>query len=160
MEVFGFNHISNNLNEETEKTLKEFYKFYHKKWWCYYKAFRRYKMKSLVSSFLSAGSIISGAAAGGVTLNPLIIGVLTTVGILSKVVSNFKKYSRKAELSKYAAVTYKKVLAELRMYLRGGMEYAHEDFVKSMRITDSTIIDNCPEVEKYWEAKYNVKFKK
>ena len=29
--IFGFNHISKDLSEETEKTLKDFYKFYHKK---------------------------------------------------------------------------------------------------------------------------------
>ena len=29
--IFDFNHISNDLSEEIEKTLKEFYKFYHKK---------------------------------------------------------------------------------------------------------------------------------
>ena len=39
---------------------------------------------------LSGGSIISGAAAGGATLNPIIIGVLTSVGIIAKVLSNFK----------------------------------------------------------------------
>ena len=38
--IFDFNHISKDLSEEIEQTLKEFYKFYHKKWWCYNKAFK------------------------------------------------------------------------------------------------------------------------
>ena len=149
--IFNFNHISKDLPEEVEQTLKEFYKFYHKKWWCYERAFKRYKRKSLSLSLLSAGSIISGAAAGGVTLNPIILGVLTTIGVIAKVLSNFKKYDKKVESTRYAATTYKKVLDELRMYLRGGKEmYNHEDFVKSMKIIDDTIVDNCPEVEAYW----------
>ena len=153
--IFDFNHISKDLSEEIEKILKEFYKFYHKKWWCYNKAFKRYKKKSLSLTILSAGSFISGAAAGGITLNPIILGVLTSVGVISKVLSNFKKYDKKEESTRYASTTYKKVLDELRMYLRDGKTlYNHEDFVKSMKIIDDVIVDNCPEVEAYWKEKY------
>ena len=148
--IFDFNHISKDASEEIEQTLKEFYKFYHKKWWCYNKAFKRYKKKSLSLTILSAGSIISGAAAGGVILNPIIIGVLTSIGVIANVLSNFRKYGKKVESTRYAATTYKKVLDELRMYLRGGKQmYNHEDFVKSMKIIDDVIVDNCPEVEAY-----------
>ena len=148
--IFGFNHISKDLSEETEKTLKDFYKFYHKKRWCYNKAFKSYKRESLSLTILSAGTIISGAAAGGITLNPIILGVLTSIGIISKVLSNFKKYDKKVESTRYASTTYKKVLYELRMYLRGGNQlYNHDDFVKSMKIIDDVIVDNCPEVESY-----------
>ena len=104
--------------------------------------------------YSSAGSIISGAAVGGITLNLIIIGVLTSVGVISKVLSNFKKYD-KVESTRYASTTYKKVLDESRMYLRGGKTlYNHEDFVKSMKIIDDVIVDNCPEVEAYWKEKY------
>ena len=148
--IFDFNHISKDPSEEIEQTLKEFYKFYHKKWWCYNKAFKRYKKKSLSLTILSAGSIISGAAAGGVILNPIIIGVLTSIGVIANVLSNFRKYGKKVESTRYAATTYKKVLDELRMYLRGGKQmYNHENFVKSMKIIDDVIVDNCPEVEAY-----------
>ena len=126
--IFDFNHISKDLSE-IEQTLKEFYKFSHKKWWCYNKAFKRYKKKSLSLTILSAGSIISGTAAGEVTLSPIIIGVLTSIGVIAKVLSNFKKYDKKVESTRYAATTYKKVLDELRMYLRGGKQmYNYEGF--------------------------------
>ena len=155
--IFDFNHISKDLSEEVEKTLKDFYKFYHRKWWSNNKSFKRYKRKSLSLTILSAGSIISGATAGGITLNPIIIGVLTSIGLtfISKVLSNFKKYDKKVESTRYASTTYKKVLDELRMYLRGGKTlYNHEDFDKSMKIIDDVIVDNCPEVEARWKEKY------
>ena len=98
--------------------LREFYKFYQRKWWRFNKAFKRYKRKYFSLTVLSAGSIISGAAAGGATLNPIIVGVLTSVGIIAKVLSNFKEYE-KVESTKYATTTYRKVLNKLRMYLRG-----------------------------------------
>ena len=161
LNIFDLNHISKDLSEKIEKTLKEFYKFYHKKWWCYNKAFKRYKRKSLSLTILSAGSIISGATAGGISLNLIILGVLTSVGVISKVLSNFKKYDKKVESTRYASTTYKKVLDELRMYLRGGkLMYNHEDFVKSMKIIDDVIVDNCPEVEAYWGKKYLNRFGK
>ena len=128
--IFDFNHISKDLSEDIEKTLKNFYKFYHKKWWCYNKAFKSNKRKSISLTILSAGSIISGAAAGGITLNPIILGVLTSLGVISKVLPNFKKYDKKVESTRYASTTYKKVLDALRMYLRRGNQmYNHEDFV-------------------------------
>ena len=128
--IFDFNHISKDLSEDIEKTLKNFYKFYHKKWWCYNKAFKSNKRKSISLTILSAGSIISGAAAGGITLNPIILGVLTSLGVISKVLPKFKKYDKKVESTRYASTTYKKVLDALRMYLRRRNQmYNHEDFV-------------------------------
>ena len=53
--IFDFNHISKDLSEDIEKTLKNFYKFYHKKLCCYNKAFKKYKKKSLSLTLLSAG---------------------------------------------------------------------------------------------------------
>ena len=31
-DIFEFNHIDNLLSEDEKKTIKEFYKYYHKKW--------------------------------------------------------------------------------------------------------------------------------
>ena len=45
--VFEFNHIDKLLSEEEIKTLKEFYKYYHKKFWCYKKTFKHFKIVSL-----------------------------------------------------------------------------------------------------------------
>ena len=97
LNIFDFNHISKDLPEDLVQTLKKFYKFYHKKWWCYNKTFKRYKRKSLSLTILSAGSIISGAAAGGVTLNQIIIGVLTSICVTAEIASNLKKYDKKVE---------------------------------------------------------------
>ena len=86
---------------------------------------------------------------------------MTSIGVISKVLSNFKKYDKKVESTRYASTTYKKVLDELKMYLRGGNQmYNHEDFVKSMKIIDDVIVDNCPEVEAYWGKKYLNRFGK
>ena len=38
--------------------------------------------------------------------------------------------------------------------------YNHEDSVKSMKIIDDVVVDNCPEVESYWGTKYDRKYEK
>ena len=34
-DIFEFNHIENLLSEDEIKTIKEFYEYYHKKFWCF-----------------------------------------------------------------------------------------------------------------------------
>ena len=36
-DIFEFNHIDNLLSEDEIKTIKEFYEYYHKKFWCFKK---------------------------------------------------------------------------------------------------------------------------
>ena len=43
-DIFEFNHIDSLLSEEEIKTLKEFYKYYHKKFWCFKKTFKHFKI--------------------------------------------------------------------------------------------------------------------
>ena len=51
-DIFNFNHIDPTLNVETVKQLKEFYEFYHKRWWCTKAAFKHFKKVNL---FLTMG---------------------------------------------------------------------------------------------------------
>ena len=41
---FEFNHIDKNLSESDIKTLKDFYKHYYKKFWCFKKSYKRFKL--------------------------------------------------------------------------------------------------------------------
>ena len=43
-DIFEFNHIDRLLSEEEVKTLKDFYKYYHKKFWCFKKTFKHFKI--------------------------------------------------------------------------------------------------------------------
>ena len=36
-EIFDFNHIDPNLEKKIQEELKDYYKYYHKVWWCYKK---------------------------------------------------------------------------------------------------------------------------
>ena len=43
-DIFEFNHIDKSLSESDIATIKNFYKHYHKKYWCYKKSYKKYKL--------------------------------------------------------------------------------------------------------------------
>ena len=115
--------------KKQKKELEKFYKYYHKLWWCHKKTVKRLKNINLAINLTSGGLITAGTIAGGITLNPIILGVITGVGLLIKTTSEIKKYSNKIELFKIGLTTYEKTLIDLRSFLRG-KEYSHEEFIK------------------------------
>ena len=84
MSIFNFNHIDKNKTKEEIQEIKELYKYYHYRYWCYQKAYTHYKKVNLASNIVSAGLVIIGSVAGGITANPIIIGTITGAGVLLK----------------------------------------------------------------------------
>ena len=156
MSIFNFNHIDKNKTKEEIQEIKELYKFYNYIYWCYQKAYTHYKKVNLASNIVSAGLVIIGSVAGGITANPIIIGTVTGAGVLLKTFCETKNYKRKIEMSKYAYTTYQKILADLKTSLRGG-PFTKQDVLKEVNILDDTIIDVCLLVTKF-EKKYGEKF--
>ena len=156
MGIFNFNHIDKNKTKEEIQEIKELYKFYHYRYWCYQKAYTHYKKVNLASNIVSAGLVIIGSVAGGITANPIIIGTVTGAGVLLKTFCETKNYKCKIEKSKYAYTTYQKILADLKTSLQGG-PFNKQDFLKEVNVLDDTIIDFCPFVTKF-EKQYGKKF--
>ena len=156
MSIFIFNHTDKNKTKEEIQEIKELYKFYHYRYWYYQKAYTHYKKVNLASNIVSAGLVIIGSIAGGVTANSIIIGTVTGAGVLLKTFCETKNYKRKIEMSKYAYTTYQKILADLKTSLRGG-SFNKQDFLKEVNILDDTIIDFYPLVTKF-EKQYGKKF--
>ena len=154
--IFEFNHIDPNLSKEDLKTIKDLYKYYHKKFWCYKKAYRSYKFLDNFFSYMSMSLVVTGTIAGGITLNPVILGVINGAGVIVAGVGKKHNYKRKIEMTKIAFTTYEKVLVELRSVLRGD-EWNKDEFVSKMKLIDEMIIDQTPEPDKFI-IKYNNKF--
>ena len=157
--IINFNHIDKNLNEATLKTIKSLYEFYHKKWWCYKKQFRTLKNMSLACKMGSTALIVGGTIAGGVTLNPVVLGTISGAGMLLKTFSEYKKFDKKIEMCRYAFTTYEKVLTDLRSHLRG-KPFDMDEFVSQMVLIDQTVTDLCPTIKLKTEKKYESKYKK
>ena len=156
-DLFDFNHIDPAVDKETKKELEKLYKYYHKLWWCHKKTVKRLKQVNLAVNLASVGLIIAGTIAGEITLNPIILGVITGIGVLIKTTSEIKKYANKIELFKIGLTTYEKTLVDLRSFLRG-KEYSHEEFSSKMNLVDGDIADLYTIPEKI-KKKYEITFK-
>ena len=157
-DIFEFNHIDPSLSKSDVKTIKDFYSYYHKKYWCFKKAFKSYKF--LDNFFTISGLILVtvGTISGGITLNPVILGVINGAGVIIAGVGKKNNYKRKIEMTRIAFTTYEKILVELRSALRGD-EWNKQDFVNRMKLIDEMIIDQTPEADKFvikYEKKFNI----
>ena len=100
--IYQFNHIDKELSQETIDEIKSLYSFYHKKWWCYLKAFKHFKRLNIIANVTSALLVAIGTIAGAVTLNPVILGIISGSGLLLKSITELKNYPRKIEMCKFA----------------------------------------------------------
>ena len=157
-DIFEFNHIDKSLSESDVKTLKDFYSHYHKKYWCFKRSYKSYKFLDNFFTISGICLVAIGTISGGITLNPVVLGVVNGAGVIVAGVGKKNNYKRKIEMSRIAFTTYEKVLVELRAALRGD-EWNKQDFVDRMKLIDEMIIDQTPIADSF-ENKYKNKFEK
>ena len=157
-DIFEFNHIDPSLSKSDVKTIKDFYSYYHKKYWCFKRSYKSYKFLDNFFSISGICLVAIGTISGGITLNPVILGVVNGAGVIIAGVGKKNNYKRKIEMTRIAFTTYEKILVELRSALRGD-EWNKQDFVNRMKLIDEMIIDQTPEADKFvikYEKKFNI----
>ena len=156
--MFEFNHIDKSLSKTEVECLKDFYKHYHKKYWCFKKSYKRYKKVDETLAITGGGLIVVGTIAGGLTLNPIILGVINGTGVIvasMKQYAKMKNYKKKIEMSQIAFTTYEKVLVELRSALQGD-DFNKQEFIDRMKLIDEMIMDQTPIADRF-AKRYNKK---
>ena len=153
-DIFEFNHIDGSLSESDVGCLKDFYK-HHKKYWCFKKSYKRYNLDETLT-LSGGGLVVIGTITGGITLNPIILGVINGAGVVVASLAKKKNYKKKIEMSQIAFTTYDKVLVELRSALRGD-SFNKQEFIDRMKLIDEMIIDQTPLADRFVK-KYNKKF--
>ena len=156
-DIFEINHIDKNLLESDIETLKDFYKHYRKKFWCFKKSHKRFKLPDETITVSGICLVIIGIITGGITLNPIVLVAVNGAGVLVASIRKMKNYKKKMEMSRVAFTTYKKVLVELRSALRGD-SFDKNQFIDKMKLIDEMIIDQTPLADRF-AKKYNRKFK-
>ena len=155
-DIFEFNHTDKSLSESDITTLKDFYKHYHKKYWCFKRCYKSYKFLDDVFTISGISLVAVGAIVGGIALNPVILGIINGAGIIVAGIGKKKNLKRKIEMSRIAFTTYEKVLVELRSALRGD-EWDKQEFIDRMKLIDEMIIDQTPIADRF-ASRYNEKF--
>ena len=97
-----------------------------------------------------------GTISGGITLNPVVLGVVNGAGVIVAGIGKKNNYKRKIEMSRIAFITYEKVLVELRAALRGD-EFNKQEFVDRMKLVDEMIIDQTAIADRF-DSRYSKKF--
>ena len=155
-DIFEFNHIDGSLSELDITTLKDFYSHYHKKYWCFKRSYKSYKFLDDVFTISGISLVAIGTISGGITLNPVVLGVINGAGIIVAGIGKKKNLKRKIEMSSIAFTTYERVLVELRAALRGD-KFDKQEFIVRMKLIDEMIIDQTP-IEDRLASRYNKKF--
>ena len=155
-DIFEFNHIDGSLSELDITTLKDFYSHYHKKYWCFKRSYKSYKFLDDVFTISGISLVAIGTISGGITLNPVVLGVINGAGIIVAGIGKKKNLKRKIEMSSIAFTTYERVLVELRAALRGD-KFDKQEFIVRMKLIDEMIIDQTP-IEDRFASRYNKKF--
>ena len=157
-DIFEFNHIDPSLSESNVKIIKDFYSYYHKKYWCFKRCYKSYKFLDNFFTISGICLVAIGTISGGITLNPVVLGVVNGAGIIIAGVGKKNNFKRKIEMTRIAFTTYEKVLVELRAALRGD-EWNKQEFVDRMKLIDEMIIDQTPEPDRFvikYEKKFNI----
>ena len=136
--VFSFNHIDQR-NLEKKDELEKLYAFYHRLWFCYKKVFTQAKRLNLTLNLISVSLVTTGTIVGGLTMNPIVLGVISGAGVLLKTTMEMKNLQRKIEQSRDAFTSYAKNLADLRNFLRGE-EWNKEEFLMKLKTLDDRVI--------------------
>ena len=147
-DIFEFNHIDNLLSEDEIKTIKEFYEYYHKKFWRFKKTYKHFKILDESINISGILLMIIGTISGSLTMNPIVLCVINGFGIVLTNVGKMKNYKKKIEMTKIAFTTYEKVLVELRSALRGD-EFDKDLFIDKMKVIDEMIIDQTLLADKF-----------
>ena len=155
-DIFEFNHIDPSLSESDINTLKDFYSYYHKKFWCFKRSYKSYKFLDNFFTISGICLVAIGTISGGITLNPVVLGVVNGAGVIVAGVGKKNNYKRKIEMTRIAFTIYEKVLIELRAALRGD-DWNKEEFVDRMKLIDELIIDQTPIADRF-ESRYSKKF--
>ena len=107
-------------------------------------------------NLVSVTLVTTGTIVGGVTMSPVILGVISGAGVSLKTAMEMKNLSRKIENAKYAFTSYAKVLSDLRNFLHGE-EFHKAEFLSKLKTLDYHVIDMSLNWEKF-VGKYKEEF--
>ena len=118
--------------------------------------YKSYKFLDDVFTISGICLVAIGTIPGGITLNPVVLGVVNGARVIVAGIGKKNNYKRKIKMSRIAFTTYEKVLVDLRAALRGD-EWNKEEFVDRMKLVDEMIIDQTPIADRF-ASRYSKKF--
>ena len=97
--------------------------------------FKYFKKAELTCNIGSVLLVVTGTVVGGVTLNPIPLGIISGSGLLLKTYSEAKNYKERLRCVNSPIHAYEKVLTDLRSFMRG-LEYNDKEFLDYVKVLD------------------------
>ena len=135
-----FNHINKNLDKEKIEELMKYYSYYDKMAWCCEKLLKKNKILYFGCNIFSTVFIVIGTIVGGITVNPVVLGVLNGAGRILNFYSTNQKFTQKIANYDCMLREYEKVKSELKSYLRG-VDFDAEILRNQLAWIDELLID-------------------
>ena len=153
--IFDWNHISNELTKDQIQELKSYYVTYHRKYWAFKQAAKRFKKWKLLGDTLSVvfatGGIASAIATSGIALV-----AISTSSVLIQGWMKHKNLDLKIQNCIYAYQSYQHLLNAIKDTMRGG-GFQPNSLHTMMNSIDNYVCDNSPIVDKFLQ-KYDAIF--
>ena len=150
--------VRSSLDGDLLRRLDDLYAYYHKQWWCRRQMFYFFKY---CHGFLNALALLvmaAGVVVGSVHENSFVVVGLTAFGTVVKGWNDFKKFSFKVDMCRFAYTTYEKTLIELKTYVRGLPLEEFDGFLIKMQTLDEVVTDFTPPVFDCVTREYPKKF--
>ena len=130
--------------------MNQVYMYHHRQWWCHRQMVSRFNRIYTILNILSLLITSSGLIIGPVLQNVLLTSILAAVGMFIKGWNDFKRYSIKMDMSKFAYSTHAKALSELRALHSSPTD----EFLLKQQILEDVIIDFAPPIPDHIIRKY------
>ena len=130
------------LKPELLQHLDSLFAFYHRQWWCHRQMFYHFKRCHALLNGLALLVMAAGLIAGSVLENSMVVACLAAVGTVVKGWNDFKKFSLKVDMCRFAYTSYAKTLIELRSYNPGQNTWP-KSFAKTPQIRASPLHPQC-----------------
>jgi len=143
---------------ESLQRLDGLYVFYHEHWWCKLQMFTYFKKRNAILNGLALLTMAANIVVGSVWAHSYVAVGLTAFATLVKGWNDFKKYSFKMDMSKFAYTSNEKALRELRNYALSGIDDWTE-FLTKMQTMDDVIVDFSPPTDNQYVQEYHRKFR-
>ena len=106
------------------------------------------RRQKLALELISIGLSSIGAIVGGITLNPIILGIFTSCGVMIQAYLTKSDLNRRLNMCLFAHKNYDKTLIQLKGFLRG-IPYDNDIFLSDLKLLDDIISDQAPSIDKY-----------
>ena len=93
--ILDFNHIDPSIPPEKLEEIEKLYATYKKLWWCFKQLYQKEKLLELGEKIVSSVLVGGGVVAGGATANPIILGVISGMGLILKTIQEAKNRGKR-----------------------------------------------------------------